>query len=356
MDYRRSAKLDAGGGRSRRLAPSLSTFFRSGHHPSMPSAPLTHHEIIELMEPFTRRGWHVDLAASDRLERRLIFVSKPAPATAPPAAAGGTPTGAPRLREALQLESHEGGHFVLTRVSTLDAGMEARLEAAGSDLDLLLRAVESIDPQRHFRFGTGFVVAFDYQLAAPDADLVLTRGVIDVMGLNLTLKGSTVGRMPADFEIANAARGAIALPEDLLSVLGWDWSRLRRMPQVWRGHMRVRGREPERSRHAEIQLEAAARHLAQTLSEPPPRFHERWVRARWGVYLRRATPLLVSIGLIGAAAAVPRVHLTENSGLRMLIFNAPPLLMILVFCLRDIPSIEIPPWPRRSTAVAWQAE
>ena len=35
--------------------------------------PLTHHEILGLIEPFTRRGLHVDLAASNRIERRLLF-------------------------------------------------------------------------------------------------------------------------------------------------------------------------------------------------------------------------------------------------------------------------------------------
>jgi hypothetical protein len=41
----------------------------------MSSAPLTHHQIIELVEPFSRQGLHIDLAASDRLQRRLRFRS-----------------------------------------------------------------------------------------------------------------------------------------------------------------------------------------------------------------------------------------------------------------------------------------
>ncbi len=35
--------------------------------------PLTHHEIIGIVEPFTRRGRHVDLSASNRLERCLVL-------------------------------------------------------------------------------------------------------------------------------------------------------------------------------------------------------------------------------------------------------------------------------------------
>jgi hypothetical protein len=38
----------------------------------------------------------------------------------------------------------------------------------------------------------------------------------------------------------------------------------------------------------------------------------------------------------------------------MLIFNAPPLLLGLFFCLREMPRIEIPPLPRPSAAGAWR--
>jgi hypothetical protein len=65
-------------------------------------------------------------------------------------------------------------------------------------------------------------------------------------------------------------------------------------------------------------------------------------------------PLAACIGLILCAAAVPKLHLAENSGLRMLILNSPPILMILIFCLREIPVVEIPPLPRRSDAPSWR--
>ena len=35
--------------------------------------PQTHHEILRLIEPFSRRGRHVDLTASNRIERHLVF-------------------------------------------------------------------------------------------------------------------------------------------------------------------------------------------------------------------------------------------------------------------------------------------
>jgi hypothetical protein len=40
--------------------------------------------------------------------------------------------------------------------------------------------------------------------------------------------------------------------------------------------------------------------------------------------------------------------------MRMMIFNGPPLLLVVFFCLRELPRIEIPPWPRRSTAPGWR--
>jgi hypothetical protein len=39
----------------------------------------------------------------------------------------------------------------------------------------------------------------------------------------------------------------------------------------------------------------------------------------------------------------------------MVILNTPPILMMLFFCLREIPVVEIPPLPRRSAAAAWRA-
>ena len=35
--------------------------------------PLTHHDIIALVEPFSRQGRQVDLAGSDRTARKLLF-------------------------------------------------------------------------------------------------------------------------------------------------------------------------------------------------------------------------------------------------------------------------------------------
>ena len=71
----------------------------------MPPPPLTHHQILALVEPFSRSGRQVDLAASDRLARRLLFKPRQLPADG----------ACPALVETLQLDCHEGGHHRLTR-------------------------------------------------------------------------------------------------------------------------------------------------------------------------------------------------------------------------------------------------
>ena len=75
--------------------------------------------------------------------------------------------------------------------------------------------------------------------------------------------------------------------------------------------LRLRGREPDRSNSAERKLERMVDHLVQTFTEAPARFHERLAGARWGVALRRSIPLLISLGLIGAAAATSRLPLAD---------------------------------------------
>jgi protein-S-isoprenylcysteine O-methyltransferase Ste14 len=79
------------------------------------------------------------------------------------------------------------------------------------------------------------------------------------------------------------------------------------------------------------------------------------VARRWAVTARRAVPLLVCLGVIGAALAVPALNLPPDSVLRMLIFNAPPLLLGLFVVLREMPRVELPPRPRRPTAAHWRS-
>jgi hypothetical protein len=335
--------------------------------PQMPAHPLTHHEIFGLIGPFTQRGYHVDLAATNRLARCLVFSSRQRSPTA---------LSMDSMSETLQLDNPDSNLFRLTRTLASAAGVSARLETEGADPERLLRYVEAIEPQRQFRRGPGFVIAYDYRLNPAvagerdrsarqgpaddraEAPLLITHACARVFDVTLELKAPTFKGEAAEISLlCGAPPGGDApplpLPRDLLAVLGRAWSPLRWLRDGWRGTLRLAGREPERSRRTERQFERAVLHLVVTLAESPARFHDRWLAARWRVFGRCAIPLLVCIGLIGATAALPRAHLAEHSALRMLIFNAPPLLMALFFCLREIPRIELPPVPRRSRAPSW---
>ena len=57
--------------------------------------------------------------------------------------------------------------------------------------------------------------------------------------------------------------------------------------------------------------------------------------------------------LIGAAA-VSKLDLAQESLVRMLIFHAPPILMVGFYCMNELPRVEIPPLPQRSRATSWR--
>jgi hypothetical protein len=307
---------------------------------AMSHSPLTHHEILAIVAPFTRSGRQVDLAASDRAARSLRFKTRPRPDA----------TGA--FSETLRLDNPDPERYVLTRVLTDPTGLAAQLEAEGSDPAMLLAAIDAVPAERAFVAGPGFALAQSHRLEAKA--LILTGAEVRLGELRLVLAEPTRLGVRVGFELRPAQAAVLEIPDDLLAVLGRDWSPLSLDAGAWKGSLRLHGKEPLRSRRAEDALTAGALHLATTFAEPPARFHEQRVAARWAVVLRRAIPLLGCFGLIGAAAAVPGLHLAENSGLRMLIFNAPPILMMLFFCLRELPRIELPPLPRRSRSPQWQ--
>lgn len=314
----------------------------------MPPPPLSHHEILTLVAPFTRAGRSVDLAASDRPARVLRF--------RPMERRG---EGGATWRETLELACPETDHHVLTRVLADADGLQARLVAEGPEAGALLTRIESVDPARQWHHGAGHVLALSHRLppaGAPHDEPRLTQAEARAGGLVLRLKMSAVTGFPAELQLSPPADRVPDLPDDLLAVLGRDWDCLSRDSSGWRGTYAARGEEPARSRRAEAALVAASAHLGRTLSEPPAQYHERLAGARWRVVLRRSLPLLSITALVGASAAVPSLGLAQDSTWRMLIFNAPPILVALGICLREIPRFELPTWPRRSMAPGWWQE
>jgi hypothetical protein len=312
--------------------------------------PLSHHEIMALVGPFARSGRAVDLAASDRLARRLDF--KPQDRLEP------------GVREQLRLEGIGREGFSLRRTLTRPGCTPATLECEGQDTATLLRWIDGVPGDVHWRSGPDWTLVLHHRLAAPPRGapegtpprLILTRAeatLAAVPGLRLQATVSRVKNVPVALELRDEGERPPKLPEDLLSVLGLDWSRLARYGSLWRATVRVKGDGQERSAHAERQLLQGVEHLARTLAEAPGRFHERFAAARWRVTLRRGFPLLVCLGLIGSAAAVPWMGITRESIYQMLVFNAPPILMVWLFSMRELPRIEIPPLPRRPADTDW---
>lgn len=303
-----------------------------------PPVPLSHHEVMVLAEPFVRAGWRPDLAASARQERRLAFAERD----------GCT----------LELQAPRAGRCVLVRRHPLPDGRHAELRAEGRDAAALLALVAAVPPARGGAGGEGWSMAMVQAVTgtpeAPKLQLLNAQAV--VRGLVVDVKVSPVSGIPAELEFVVPEGSGFQPPEDLLAVLGWAWTPLRTSRRGWKADLKLRGDGPRRSADAEAKLAVTFDHLARTLAEAPALFHERHRRARWGVVGRRAIPLAGTVALVGAAFGVARLELADNSVWRMLIFHAPPLLLAGLFCLRELPRLEIPPLPRRSPADAWHAE
>ena len=309
----------------------------------MSAAPLTHHEILGLIEPFTRSGRHLDLPASDRAERRLLFQ--------PRETAG--------MREVLQLDCLPTGSFRLTRFVTDSDGTQASLEGVGGDCAALLSRFEAIPLERHFRAGPGYRVARHYTIesfpaAAARAPERLSRGVVQVDGLTLTMDVPALRGMAADLTLTPAPGEAPLLPDDLLAVLGWDWIRLSPRPADWVSKRRLRGSVPRRTATAEQALETAGRHLAEVLAEPPARFDERHHAARLGVVARRAIPTLTAIVVVAGIYLATQRFKPQGFGSMLLWHYASIFLLVFGFSLQEQSRFEIPPWPRPLTNPAWR--
>lgn len=319
----------------------------------MPLAPLTHHEILELIEPFSRAGRRVDLEATSRLERRLCFA---------PVERAMEPAGSPPLREDLTLENPYRGVFTLTRTLTAPDGLQARLVVEGPAPGPLLASVEAMAPASQFREGPGYAIALRHHLdllgerssrrgAAPRP--ALQQGVARVAGLTMTLTMPSVRLYPADLQLQAPPGDPIELPEDLLAVIGWDWAPLKRAePGTWASKLRLHGRGPSRTARAEARLERTARHLAQTLAEPPARFHRRFLAARWGVVFRRTIPIWTFFAVIAGSMAIPKRVVEDNPALQVLLMNGGILIIALSFTLQEMARIELPPLP--SPLRAWR--
>jgi len=317
----------------------------------MSAACLSHHDILGLIEPFSRTGRELDLAASDRLQRRLVFRSRVHPGAAPDGQ---------DVRESLVLDKLLSGTWRLLRSVSHPSGLQADVQALGTQPGELLARLDAVAMDRLFRSGPGFVLARSYLSQAAGrgpAALVLTRAALQAKGAGQTLKlemnVSAVRGVAADLSLVSL-KEPLALPQDLLAVLGWHWTRLVPARQGWKSKLRLRGNAARRTAAAEAALDRAAVHLAQTLCEAPARFHDRHVRARLGVVARRAIPLLTPLVLVATILLMPRLEFSGSPGLWLVLYHVPTVLIMLSFRLQELPTLAIPPWPQRSSAADWR--
>ena len=311
--------------------------------------PLTHHEILVLVEPFVRSGHRPDLAGSDRVQRRLVFHAQ--------ALAGDAPA-LPPLTQQLVLEQPEPGRCRLVRHVRTAHGLEARLELEGTDGAELLQRLQALAPAQQFQVVDGTPVALHQRLPAPapggaQPAPVLREAEAGVAGLTLRARVSGVGGYPAELELLRGDGPAPRLPDDLLAVLGGPWSHLTALQRGWIGTIALRGEEPRRSALALERLAQTVAHLARTLAEPPQRFHERHRRARWIAGLRGTLPVGVGLAVVGAALYAQRLGPEGQSTLAMLANATPPLMLMLLFLRKEIPRIGLPRLPRRPAPDAW---
>lgn len=328
--------------------------------------PLSHHRILELVAPFAARGWHVDLSATDRAERRIVFH----PRTEPDA------DGLPEARVTLVLDAADEERLVVIRqvqagrpagefagavrheAAATPADTLAELSTEGRDAARLLDALAAVPLARQYLAAGGSRAALRQRLATGPPGgprLVLQGARARVAGLTLSLRLSGVQGYPAELELLRDDGDGRELPEDLLAVLGRRWDRLVAVRRGWLGQVDVPGSEPARSDGARAALGQLLEHLSQTLAEPPQRFHERHRGARWRVALRGSGPIAVGAALVALALVLQRQGGELVSLLGLLANLAPPLLMGLFFMRREMPRLGLPRPPRPLRPEAWAA-
>lgn len=323
------------------------------------STPLTHHDIMRLVGPFSERGWRVDLARSDRERRRLLFV---------PAA----PERHADLTVTLRLEVPIGGHQRLTRIAQQDGEREATLVVEGGSPRRMLETMDRLDVGHQLRRLGDITLSLNYHLdlstrpatrpwpfrretraAQPRLPtLIEARAQGPELALQLQREGrSVVYGLRLELFDDDAQRRAV-LPQDLFCVLGGEWRPLDRERGHWTGGLRPPMQEPERSAAVEAALLRGIRHCREVLVGTPADFHRRFERARYRAALRRVTPLLIAVAgagaLVSTALALPKSPLSW-----MMLSQVPFLVILLVSLLGETPRLEIPPLPGVSRAGRW---
>lgn len=313
--------------------------------------PLTHHDILLVVAPFAAHDRHVDLEATDRQARELVF--KPVIHN---------PESNHPIEEHLRLKQLSSRRYRLTRTLTAD-GLSADISIEGEDIARLLDEIERVEPGTQFKHHDDWTLALSYDLEPitkarnPDNTTEYRRvfryARAFLGDFSLEVNGSRGRGLSTELKLTSRTRRPLKIPDDFLAVIDWGWGPLRRTRGEWQGTLRLARREPKRTLDAEDKLERTLAHLAEISAMSPTRFHDEYGRARWRVALQRVTPLLVLVGMVALSPLVFLVDLDKHAFMRMFVFHLPPLLMVVLFARHELPLVEIPPLPRPLTIPAW---
>ena len=329
--------------------------------PPRASAPagrlLSHHAIMKLIGPFSRRGYSVDLAASDRANGVLVFRPVEIP---------GTEGGRPALRSTLRLERPHRAKIRVSRTLVAVDGQQATMTAEGDDADVLLEVVEQVDPDRQFHVTDAGLLTRSYRAQvwmadAPDqgrwrGDTRLARLSAAEARLGpLRLQAKEEDGYACEVRLVGQQGTALDLPTDFLAVLGWGWRPLAQLERrTWLTRISLATRGRGRTAALETQLDRATKHIFETLTASPQQYHQRHRRARWRAAFQRLIPLLYIIGVAGGLALAV-MYLPRVPGLHILLNNI-SLVAIVVFFMRDKAyRVEIPPPPRPLSQTKWDS-
>jgi hypothetical protein len=326
-----------------------------------PPMPLTHHEILRLVEPFSRRGYRVDLERSDRAARRIAFQVTELAAD---------PDVHPAMRCAMTLEVPAAAGRPMRLVRTLTSGIDAHATATveGTEASALLEALQTLPPAQQIRIAPGLVLSRSYRFSDPqhrrtdEARAAVPRlvsaevRVDDRLTLRFGIEARTVVH-PVEVELPRTP--PVTLPEDFLAVAGWHWRTLQPVTeQRWRAGVRLPDAEPARTAALERAIDQAVTHCRTSFGDEPAAFHRRHARTRWLVMLRRLAPLCVA-ATATAAFVVLALALPKTPAVHMALSQVPILAIVAAALLRERPRLEIPPLPAplpRSAWMPWRIE
>lgn len=271
------------------------------------------------------------------MRRRLVFV---------PDAAGGDAT-----NDAVVVTSGRTGTFLVERRFGNADGPRAAVLVEAGDLEAAVRRADAVDPARLVEAGPGWTIHRRVNIDADAGTMRPVAATITLAAASVEVRFPDVTGLPARIRMHARERRHLVLSDDLLAVLGWDWSPLRRAGSAWEGSVRLRGLDATAA--AEEVTRTLARHLATTLGATPRRFHERLWPQRIGVALRRAVPLLAVLVLALEFALAPELRSARANPLVLAALAAPLLLVLGFMRWSEDPRFEVPRWPRPSRESAW---